>query len=274
MAGIFKNQGINILLNVFFNPEVNAARAIAYQVNTAINRFVTNFNTAVNPQITKYYATGDKQQMLTLVFQSSKFSYFLLLILSMPFLLETQFILSVWLKELPEYVVLFSRLVILNALVDSLASPLITSALATGKIRQYQMVIGGTMLLNLPVSYVFLNVGFPPQSTMYIAIAIALVNLMLRLVMLRGMIQFPVKDFIFEVIFNVVFSTILAYLIPLIIINNLDYGLLRFILLVIVGFITAAASIYFIGLSKNEKKFIKKIVWNKIVKIFIKRQLK
>ena len=129
MAGVLNNQGINILLNIFFGPLVNASRAIAYRVNDAVNQFVLNFLTAVRPQITKQYAAGEIANMLKLVFQSSKFSYFLLLLLSMPVLLETGFLLEIWLKETPQYVIMFTRLVIITALIDSLAYPLLTAAL-------------------------------------------------------------------------------------------------------------------------------------------------
>jgi O-antigen/teichoic acid export membrane protein len=156
LAGVFNDQGINILLNIFFNPVINAARGIAFQISNSINLFVSNFSTAVNPQIIKYYAQNENQKMQTLVFQSSKFSYFLLFIITMPVLLETNLILSLWLKAVPEYVVLFTRLVIITTLIDSLSGPLITSALATGKIKYYQIIIGGFKLFNLPICFFFL----------------------------------------------------------------------------------------------------------------------
>lgn len=269
MAVVFKNQGINILLNVFFNPTINAARAIAYQVNTAINQFVTNFSTAVNPQITKYYAAGEKKRMMKLVFQSSKFSYFLLFLLSMPLLLETKFILSIWLKELPEYVTLFTRLVIINALIDSLTGPLITSALATGRIKIYQIVVGGTMLLNLPVSYVLLKLGFPPQSTMYVAIIISIINLFLRLIMLRKMMEFPMWPFIFDVVMKIGLVTLIAYIIPLALIIELRESLLRFMIVLVSGFIMSGLTIYFVGLSSGDRRFVRETVQKKIAKVHI-----
>ncbi|WP_372933969.1 lipopolysaccharide biosynthesis protein [Mariniphaga sediminis] len=266
MAAVFKNQGINILLNIFFDPAINAARAIAYQVNSAIYQFVTNFSTAVNPQITKYYAGRQKNQMVRLVFQSSKFSYFLLFIFSIPILLETQFVLGLWLKELPEYVVLFTRLVIINALVDSLVGPLVTSALATGRIKKYQIIVGGTMLLNLPISYFFLKLNFPPQTTMYIAIIIAIVNLGLRLILLKKMIQFPTRSYIFDVIFKIIISSILAYIIPLILMYKMEGGLVRFIFVTIISIISTVVVIYCVGLSGGERKIVLDFAKNKVNK--------
>ena len=266
MAAVFKNQGINILLNVFFNPKINAARGIAYQVSTAINKFVQNFMTATSPQIIKYYAAGEKDHMNKLIFQSSKFSFFLLFILSMPLLLETRFILSIWLKQLPDYVVLFTQLVIINSMIDSLSGPLITSALATGQIKKYQIIVGGTMLLNLPVSYVFLRSGFPPQITMYVAIVIALINLFLRLTMLKKMIGLPTKTYLHKVIVSVVFTTFVSYLIPLGLLFKLEDGFVRFIIVSFLGVITSFATIYLIGLTRSEKHFVHEMIQDKILK--------
>ena len=205
ISGVFNNQGINILLNIFFGPVVNAARAIAYQVGVYVNQFVRSFTIAVDPQITKYYASEEKGKMMSLVFRSSKISFFLLFILSMPVLLETHFILTLWLKQIPEYVVIFTELIIIGALIDSLSYPLMTAAQATGDIKKYQSLVGGMLLLNLPVSYVFLKLKFPPQTTLYIAIVISFICLFLRLWMLREMIGLSMKDYTSKVL-KVLFS--------------------------------------------------------------------
>ncbi len=266
VAGIINNQGINILLNLFFGPVINAARAIAYQLSGAVNQFVGNFVTAVNPQITKYYAAGEKQQMMNLVFQSSKLSFFLLFILSMPVLLETNYILTLWLKNVPEYIVLFTCLVIIIALIDSLSSPLITAALATGKIKKYQMVVGGILLLNLPVSYGFLKFGFPPQITMYIAIAISGICLFLRLWMLRSMVGLSIREYIHKVLISIILVSVVSYIIPLFLVFQLNESFPHFILVSIVGMICSILAIYFIGLATNEKKFILQVVQSRIKK--------
>ena len=266
LAGIFSNQGISIVLNMFFGPVVNAAQAIATQVNNTINQFIINFSTAVNPQITKYYAAGEKEEMIKLVFQSSKFSYFLMFILSMPVLLETNFILSMWLKEVPDYVVIFTQLVIITALIDSLSQPLITSLLATGKIRNYQLIVGGIRLLNLPVSYCFLKFGFPPQTVMYIAIGFAVLSLTLRLLMSQNMLGFPVGNYISNVIIKIIVSSIIAYCIPLwIIFKWNDDNPLRFVIILATGLASALIFIYFLGLLKSERVSIKATAYKQII---------
>ncbi|KAA8482023.1 Na+-driven multidrug efflux pump [Arcticibacter tournemirensis] len=273
LATISNSQGTNILLNVFFGPSVNASRAIAFQVSTAINQFVTNFLTAVNPQITKYYATGEKENMLNLVFRSSKLSYFLLFILSMPMLLETHFILALWLKVIPPYVVIFAILVIIAALIDSLSYPLMSAAQASGKIRLYQTVVGSTLLLNLPVSYVFLKYNFPPDITMYIAIGSSLLCLFLRLIMLRGMIDLRIDRFLKTVIVRVVLVTLIAYPVPLYLRMSLVEGFSRFLVVFLVGTLTSICAIYFLGLSVNERLYINDIIKGLRAKINARKHL-
>lgn len=256
LAGVFNDQGINILLNIFFGPVVNAARGIAYQVNGAINQFVQNFMTATRPQIIKYYSSGEKEQMLKLVFQSSKFSFLLLFILSMPVLLETHFIFTIWLKDVPDYVVLFTRLIIITALIDSLSYPLMTASQATGKIKRYQATVGGAMLISLPVSYIFLKFNYPPQIVMYVAIINSLICLLLRLNMLKSMVDLPVMEFFKTIIIPLFTITCVAFVIPFLILNQMHEGILRFLLIGIIGLFVSIISIYFLGLSNNERNYI------------------
>ena len=128
LAGVSKGQGVNILLNLFFGPTVNAARAISFQVSGAVNMFVTNFQVAINPQIIKSYAIEDKKYMHELIFRGSKFSFYLLYVISLPILFETQFVLNIWLTNVPDYTQIFTRLIILNVLIDSLSGTLMTAA--------------------------------------------------------------------------------------------------------------------------------------------------
>lgn len=264
LSGVFKNQGVNILLNIFFGPIVNAARAIAYQISNAINQFVSNFMMATRPQITKYYANNEKENMLNLVFQSSKFSYLLLFMLSMPALLETNYILTLWLKEIPEYVIIFTRLIIITSLIDSLSYALMSAAQATGKIKQYQSTVGGIMLLSLPVSYVFLKMNYPPQSVMYIAIVTSLVCLFLRLILLKKMVGLSIKKYLKQIILSITLVSIFAYIFPMILIFNLNEGLCRFLLVGFTGLVSTILASVLIGLNSFERKY---------VLAFIKRKL-
>ncbi|WP_265460749.1 MATE family efflux transporter, partial [Aeromonas salmonicida] len=152
VAAVATNQGINILLNLFFGATVNAARAIAFQVNSAVTGFVTSLQMSINPQIVKSYATDNHEYMLQLVFSGARYCFFLLYFLSIPFLLQAEIILKIWLGMLPEYAAGFCRLVIIDSLIISLSGTLMTAFQATGKIKTYQMVVGGVILFNLPLS--------------------------------------------------------------------------------------------------------------------------
>jgi O-antigen/teichoic acid export membrane protein len=260
VSGVLNNQGINILLNMFFGPIVNAARAIAYQLSSVVNQFVMNFHAAVRPQITKYYATEENEKMMSLVFKSSKYSYFLVFILSMPVLLETNYILQLWLKNVPQYVVLFTRLVIITALIDSLSYAMQTAVAATGKIKFYQIVVGGTLLFNLPISYGLLKLGFPPQATLYVAIVISVVCLFLRIWMLRALVDLSIRDYFKKVLMAVISVSVVAYIIPLVILFQMDENITRFMIIGVLAVLMSSITIYFIGLTNSERLYFSKIL--------------
>lgn len=266
IAFVIKNQGINILLNVFFDPVVNAARGIAFQINNAIYMFINSFTTAVKPQIIKYYAQDEKTEMNKLVFQSSKFSYFLLFILSLPLLIETNLFLGIWLKRIPPYVLIFTRLVVINALIDSLTGPLVISALATGKIKKYQIIVGGTMIMTLPLSHMILSLGYPPESTMYVSIFIAAVNLFLRLILLQHMTGLNLKFYINEVLSKVILSSFIALAVPLWLKYKTDTNTINFFVIVFCCLVISPLAIYFTGLSDADRFFFKSILQRKFLK--------
>jgi O-antigen/teichoic acid export membrane protein len=262
LASVFNNQGVSIILNLFFGPVVNAAQAIASQVNGSINQFVQNFIMAARPQIIKHYAAGEKEQMLKLVFQSSKFSFLLLFILTMPILLETNFLFTLWLKNVPEHVVLFTRLIIVAALIDSLSYPLMAAAQATGKVKRYQSTVGGVMLLNLPISYLFFYFGYPSQTIFYLAIFNSVMCLFLRLLLLRKMIGLPIKFYGKLIIVPLLPTSLISYIIPFIISMEFHESIFRFLMTAVVGLVSSSIIIYGLGLSKNEKQYIAQTIKN------------
>lgn len=256
LASLFNNQGVSIILNLFFGPLVNAAQAIAYQVNGAINLFIQNYMVAVRPQIIKYYAADEKMQMLRLVFQSSKLSFLLLYILTMPVLLETNFIFEVWLKEVPEYVVLFTRLVIIAALIDTFSQPLVTVAQATGDIKKYQFLVGGVMLLNLPTSYMLFKFGCASETVFYLSILVSVVCLFLRLKLLEKMVELPVMKYLNNVIIPLLITALFAYIVPFFLSKELDAGFLRLFFVIVASISSSLITAYLIALTKQEKEYI------------------
>ena len=190
-----RSQGINILINLFFTPAVNAARGVAFQVYNAVHQLVTNFFTAVKPQIYKSYASGQTDDMFKLVMRSSLLSMYLISLLIFPLVASTEFILGLWLKEVPQYTIVFVQLVLLNGLVDSVDAPLSATALATGKIRKYEIAVSSVILANIPISYVALKLGCNPEVTMLISIILSCVDVFVRTYMLKGMMNFPMKKY-------------------------------------------------------------------------------
>ena len=260
VAVIAKEQGINVVLNLFFGVTVNAARGIAYQVLNALNGFVGNFQLAMNPQIIKSYAADEKNDMFLLVNRGSKFSFLLLLILSLPIIIEAPFILNLWLKEVPQYTVIFLRLVLITALIDSLSGPLITSMHASGKVRDYQLVVGGISLLTLPVAYLFLKLGYPPYSAMVIGILFSVLCLMARVIMLRLIIKFPMTHFFRYVVLRILATALCSVPIPLFVYWKLPENWLSFLLVCFVCVMSTGLFCFYIGLQENERAFIKKRV--------------
>lgn len=267
-AGLLKDQGVNVLLNMFIGPVVNAARGIAGTVNTALTSFSGNFMTALNPQITKSYAAGDYEYMFSLVERGSRFSYYILLIFALPVLFETEFILTLWLKSYPEHTVNFVRLILIVTLCDILSNTLINLQLATGKLRDYQLVVGGMLLMNFPLSYLCLNFGYPPESTLIVALVVSVCCLLLRLIFLRTMVGLSVKKFLRKVCMNVLQVTIVAAMVPLFIYMQMSDSLMRFLLICIVTVFCSSLTIYFVGCSSNERNFIKGKMLSIYQKIF------
>lgn len=255
-SAVLRDQGGNIVINLFCGPTVNAARGIAYQVNNAISGFVNNFMTALNPQITKSYATGDKEYMMTLIYQGARLSFYILLILSLPVIVNAHYILTLWLKIVPEHTTLFVQLVLIFAMSESISSPLITAMLATGKIRNYQIVVGGLQMMNLPISYVLLRYGCIPETVLIVAICISQCCLAARLYMLRGMIGLSVRKYMSKVYLNVFSVTILSAIIPCVSSYYLNETFINFIIICTISVICTFTVIYFIGCNRKERQFI------------------
>lgn len=255
-SAVLRDQGGNILINIFCGPIVNAARGVAFQVNNAVQGFVSNFMTALNPQITKSYAGNNHEYMMTLIFQGARLSFYMLLILSLPILLNTQYILELWLKTVPEHSVLFVQLVLILAMSESISYPLITAIQATGRIRNYQLFVGGLQLLNFPISYILLDLGFFPEIIMIIAIVLTQICLGARLYMLKKIIKLPVMEFIKQVYLNIILVSFLSAIVPFIIFKENQSTLIAFVISSIATILCCITSIYYIGCNATERVFI------------------
>ena len=260
-----KDQGVNIVINMFTSPSVNAARGIAMQINGIVGQFIGNFMVAINPQITKEYAAGNYDRMHKLIFSGTRFSYFLFMFLSIPIIFEIERILYVWLGQVPEHTVLFTRLALILSLSDIISNTLITAQLATGKIRNYQIIVGGTQMMNFPISYILLRMGVFPEITIIVAIFISQICLLERLLFLRKMVHLPSLRYFKEVYLNLIVVTVLVA-VPGILYFSIENEALRFFAVCISSVITSAAVTYTIGLQRNERV----LVVNRIKKWFRK----
>lgn len=264
-SAVLRDQGGNIVINLFCGPTVNAARGIAYQVNNAISGFVSNFMMALNPQITKSYAAGDKKYMMTLIYQGGRLSFYILLILSLPVIINAHYILTLWLKVVPEHTTLFVQLVLIFAMFESISNPLITAMLATGNIRNYQIVVGGLQMMNLPISYILLRNGCIPETVLIVAICISQCCLGARLYMLRGMIGLSVREYIGKVYFNVLTVSVISSILPIFLAFKMEETFVNFIFSCFVSLLVSFIVIYFIGCRSKERQFINEKV-NKLIK--------
>jgi hypothetical protein len=220
---------------------------------------------AVNPQIIKSYAADEIEYMASLVIRSSKFSFYLLYLLSLPIIIETDQILKLWLKTVPEYSSIFTILVLVIILIDSVSGPLMTAIQATGKIKVYQAVVGSLLTLILPISYILLKQGYSPEVTLYVNIVISIIALSFRIYLVWKILEFPILRFIQEVILKNIVIVLLSLSIPLLIRYNMSDDLVRLIIIVLVTMIWNSIVIYSIGLNKSEKAIVIRCI-NKILK--------
>ena len=255
LAAILYTQGLNMMLNIFFGPIVNAARGIAVQVQSAVQQFVGGFQTALNPQITKNYASNNLPQMHSLMFRSARFSFLLLFFLSLPVLMETNFILTLWLKTVPDDAVIFTQIMICISLNYTTANPCIIANQATGKVKIYQMVVGGILLLILPISYVVLKLGAPAYSVFIVHFCIESLAQFSRMYMLRKLIHLPLWQYMKNIYIPIVSTVVIAIILPLVVRMQVAEGWLRFLAVGFTCVLSVGASSYFIGFTKQERVF-------------------
>lgn len=255
-AYMLNTQGVDMLINIFFGVTLNAAKGVASQVQNAVMQFVGNFTVALNPQITKSYAAGDREYMNKLICRGARFSYFLLLIFTVPIVCEADYILHLWLKTVPEYAPVFLRLMLFGTLMTLLGNTMYTAILATGKIKKYQIAVTIVGCLVFPLTWIAFKLGFPPETTYIIYIVIYFLLNFVRVYIAKGLMDFPIKLYIFDVIFRVVMVSIIAFILPLLVIRYLEPGFLRLCISCIVGLISSLLTINILGLEQVEREMI------------------
>ena len=264
MAMVGAKQGTNILINIFYNVAVNAAVGIANQVRNAVFGFVTSFQTAFNPQIVKLYASDEKEQLLSLIYKSSKFSYYLLFVISFPVILYCDDILSIWLVKVPDHAVIFTQLVIVSSFMEALSAPLWTAIGATGKVQKYQLFVSLIVFLDVPLVYFAFKFGLSPTSAFVVNLIVNVLAYLYRLMYVKKYVPYQLSDYFMKVIFPCLIVTILSIPIPLLLRGYSDNAIST-IILIVFTVIMSGSIVLLTGMDKNEKQFLKSMI-DKILK--------
>lgn len=265
-ASICNTQGLNILLNLFGGPVLNAARGIAVQVQSIVNNFAVNFQTAVNPQIIKLYARDSIPELHMLIYRSAKFAFYLLYFICLPLLLNMNTVLHWWLVDVPDYTVVFLTLILIITLLDSMSNPLMKAADATGKIRRYHLCVGGWLLLVLPVSYILLNLGFPPYVVFIVQLIFSIGALFVRLFILRNMIYMPIISYMRNVLLPVFLVVSVSLPLPLWVSTfDVHSSAVKFFGVCAICVISTIMSTFYLGMSPAEQAFLKSKILNRFV---------
>lgn len=255
-AHVFNTQGVNMLLNVFFGVAANAARGITNQVESAVMSFVNNFTTAVNPQITKSYAAGEKESMCNLICRAAKFSYLAMLMFAVPVILETEILLDIWLTTIPQYTTTFIRLSLVVGMLDCLGKSGYTACMASGRLRKYSLIITPVAISEFFLTWFFFKMGAPAVSTYYLYIIVMISVLSVRLCLMRNMLGFKPIYFIKKVVFRIIPSTCVSLVFPLLVVATMPSSLLRLFITLIVSAFSVGLSTLFIGMTSGERKVV------------------
>ena len=267
LAVVCQGQGINIILNIFFGPIVNAARAIAVQVQGGVQIFVQNFLVAVRPQVVKNFAEDNIEKMYSLTFNAAKYSYILMLALVLPICFEIDFILKIWLADkAPSDTKIFVIIILVTYLMETFHLASLMSYHAIGKIKLGNIVGGTIMILALPLSYVVLKFGAPAYSVFIVIFAMNLTQMFWGWIVVHRYVPFSYEHLIKKVYYPTVVITILSVIIPVCIVKTLQPGLGRLILLTICVESVILISTYIIALNAEERQTARSFIKNKLQK--------
>lgn len=257
-------QGINILVNLFYGTVVNAARGISYQIDAVLRNFIVNFQTAMNPQIVKEYAAGNYAQMHRLISLGSKLSFFSMYILSIPVIINIQYILSIWLVKVPTYTADFVKLVLINSLIVTFSGALSIAAQATGKIRNYQIITGTFLLLNLPVAYILFEFHYPPYSAVIVSIIIESLLLFVRLAFLKKMINLDFINYVKQVLIPAAICVVVTLPCYYLLSRNLQCeSFFSMCFMSVIYILIGSVSVFYLGLNNIQRNWVLNIVRNK-----------
>lgn len=259
-----RNQGLNIVLNLFFNVAVNAAKGVSNQIGGVINGFTQSFQMALNPQITKRYAAGDHQSMMSLVFSGCKFSGLLMNLMVVPVYFASEAILKLWLGDIAPYTVGFLKLVLILALVESLVNPITTALQATGRIKWFQIWISIIMVSTIPLSWLWLKFDLDPYIVLYISIISSVIGVAARLILLHREVSYSYKAYLLRVIAPLIPTSLISFLVAWLLWGVFSENLMGLIGYAIVTLFVIGVITFIAALNKGEREFILEAVRKKL----------
>ena len=266
IANMSAQQGINILVNIFYGVTANAAVGIANQVTTNVYQFISNFQTAFQPQIVKTYAANETEAFHKLIFRSAKFSYFMMFLLALPIILTTHDILEIWLVKVPEYTAIFCQLILGFLIIECISAPLWMAVQATGKIKRYQILMAICIFMNFPLTYIVFKIGMHVYYAWIIRIFVNVITISVRCIYMKKYLEFPILDFFKKVIKPILIVSAISIPIPYFISISTTSGIENIIIVTIISILISLFFIYTLGLNINEKKFINDILLRKILR--------
>ena len=266
ISTVFRNQAITVLINQTFNPSVVAARAIALMVASQAAVFSNNLNMGLYPPIIKSYAANQKDEMMSLIFNGSKLTFFLTWIFALPMMLEMETILTLWLKNPPPEAIVFTQLAIIESLVLAISMPLTTAARAPGKMALYEIILGSIQIAIFFVSWLFLSLGYSADWVFYIAIVANILMFQIRLLLVKYLVNIPVLPYYKKVVGPVLLILILSAIPSIFISNNLPKNLYFSLVVIIFSVVTSTIAMYYLGLNKYWREKIINVLASKFLK--------
>ena len=271
ISSLFKSQGINILLNIFFTTSVNAARGLAFQVLGGVSSMVGNFQTALNPQLIQSYAENNHRKYENLVCIGSKISFFLMWYMVLPLVMSINQVLAIWLgsEYIPEYTAIFTKIILFTGLVDSLASIVSTGVYAVGKMKVYQVVVSIIILSIIPISYILLRLGYAPESTMYVSLFVSIVAQCVRVIIWTKLSHCSIKNYLLNVVVHLIAVAVLSYgIVKMCVVHTFrfDNNWLYVLSVVLLTVIVNTACMYVFGINQKERNYINVYICNILVR--------
>ncbi len=255
IGNVGATQGVNVILNIFLGVALNAAMGVSNQVAGAVSAFVTNMQTAFNPQIIKSYAVEDREYFLSLIFRASRFSFFLIFIIGFPVILCCSTIFDIWLTETPDYAIPFTQLIIIFCMIDAISGPLWTAAQASGNIKIYMIIIASMIFSNVPAAYIILYFGLSPVWLMAYKVLMNFIIHLTRIGYLHWLIKFPSLVYLRKVMLPIAVFVLVVVPIPLIM-ADFSNTILENILLMLFTLCESSILGFYLIMNKEERRFL------------------